>query len=92
MMSAAAPVDLKFGSYANQTPVTPVDTTQNAMALWKMQQDAANAKAAASKGGMMSGLGTAAGGLAAGYFSGWNPAAMQAGATIGGGAGGMLDR
>ena len=92
MMSAAAPADLKFGSYAQQTPVTPVDTTQNAMTLWKMQQDAANAKAAASKGGMMGGLGTVGGGLAAGYFSGWNPAAMQAGASMGGAAGGLFDK
>jgi len=92
MMSAAAPADLKFGSYAQQAPVTAPNTTENAMAMWKMQQDAANAKAAASKGGMMGGLGTVGGGLAAGYFSGWNPAAMQAGASMGGAAGGLLDK
>ena len=92
MMTGAAPEDLKFGSYAQQAPVTAPNTTENAMAMWKMRQDAANAKAAASKGGMMGGIGTVGGGLAAGYFSGWNPAAMQAGASIGGAAGGLLDK
>ena len=92
MMTGAAPEDLKFGSYAQQAPVTAPNTTENAMAMWKMQQDAANAKAAASKGGMMSGLGSVAGGIGAGFYSGWNPAAMQAGATIGGSAGGLFDR
>ena len=92
MMTDAAPEDLKFGSYAQQAPVTAPNTTENAMAMWKMQQDAANAKAAASKGGMMSGLGSVAGGIGAGFYSGWNPAAMQAGASIGGSAGGLFDR
>jgi len=92
MMSAAAPAPLAFGSYAQQAPVTAPNTTENAMTMWKMQQDAANAKAAASKGGMMGGLGTVGGGLAAGYLSGWNPAAMQAGASMGGAAGGLLDK
>lgn len=92
MMGAAAPEDLQFGSYAQQAPVTAPNTTENAMAMWKMQQDQANAKAAASKGGMMSGLGSVAGGIGAGFYSGWNPAAMQAGASIGGSAGGLFDR
>jgi len=92
MMTSAAPEDLKFGSYAQQAPVTAPNTTENAMAMWKMKQDEANAKAAASKGGMMSGLGSVAGGIGAGFYSGWNPAAMQAGASIGGSAGGLFDR
>jgi len=92
MMGAAAPEALKFGDYVKQGVVNAPDYTGNATAMWKMQQDAANAKAAASKGGMMSGLGTVGGGLAAGYFSGWNPAAMQAGASMGGAAGGLFDK
>ena len=92
MMSASGPAPLAFGSYAQQAPVTAPNTTENTMAMWKMQQDAANAKAAASKGGMMSGLGSVAGGIGAGFYSGWNPAAMQAGASIGGSAGGLFDR
>ena len=91
MMTSAAPEDLKFGSYAQQAPVTAPNTTENAMAMWKMKQDAANAKAAAKKGGMMGGLGSVVGGIGAGFYSGWNPAAMQAGASIGGSAGGLFD-
>ena len=90
MMTGAAPEDLKFGSYAQQAPVTAPNTTENAMAMWKMQQDAANAKAAAKKGGMMGGLGTLAGGAIGAYYGG--PAGAQAGASIGGAAGGMFDK
>ena len=90
MMTGAAPEDLKFGSYAQQAPVTAPNTTENAMAMWKMKQDAANAKAAASKGGMMGGLGTLAGGAIGAFYGG--PAGAQAGASIGGAAGGLFDR
>ena len=90
MMTGATPEDLKFGSYAQQAPVTAPNTTENAMAMWKMQQDAANAKAAASKGGMMGGLGTLAGAGIGAYFGG--TAGAQLGSSIGGSAGSMFDK
>jgi hypothetical protein len=92
LMRGASPQDLQFGSYAQQGVVNSPDYTGNTLKMWEMQQAQENAKAKAKSSSLMGGLGTVAGGIGAGFMSGWNPKAMQAGASIGGSAGGLLDR